>query len=128
MAPHGYNLTKCKDGRIAGWKASKETREKMKQGTILQHANRDRLGCVSFNKRQNKYYVRGPPPNKKSIGYYFTEEKAIKALNHFNASGKCMESDRIRRKYGTGSVRKSKNGKRYEAMHTKNKKKKIQNI
>tara|TARA_B100001093_G_scaffold514686_1_gene589296 strand:- start:348 stop:1043 length:696 start_codon:yes stop_codon:yes gene_type:complete len=121
MTPHGYNLTLGGEGK-SGHKASKETREKIKQSAIRRHANRDRFGCVSFHKKENKYQVYGPCPDQKHIGRYFTKEKAIEALKHYNASGECIESDRTMRKKGTGSIKKSNNGKRYVAHYTKNRK------
>ncbi len=121
MVPHGYNLTVGGEGST-GFKHTDETLKKMSQAAIRQHANRDRFGCVRFHKPSNKYQVRGPGPESKYIGMYFTKAKAEESLNHFNATGECIESERIRRKKGTGSISKSKNGKRYEAMYTKNKK------
>jgi group I intron endonuclease len=121
MCPNGYNLTLGGEGNI-GWKPSKETREKMKQTQLLRQANRDQVGCVKFDKRYNKYQATGPSPESKYIGLYFTKEKAEKALINFLKMGECIESDRTQRKNGTGSIRKTKNGKRYEAKYTKNKK------
>ena len=120
MRPYGYNLTKGGEG-MSGYKHTDEAREKCKQAALRQQANRDQFGCVSFYKRQNKYQVRGPYPESKYIGMYFTREKAEQALKHFLQTGECIESDRrIRRKKGTGSIK--KRGKRYRAVYMKNKK------
>ena len=121
MRPNGYNLSLGGEG-LSGYKASKETREKLSQAAIRCHANRDQFGCVTFVKTENKYQVVGPYPESKFIGRYFTKAKAEKALNNFLKMGERMESDRIRRKRGTGSIYKSKNGKQYRAAYTKNKK------
>ena len=122
MAPHGYNLTTGGEG-ISGLMHSKETREKQKQSAILHRANRDRFGNVTFNKRRNKYRVKGPKPESKCIGDYFTKEKAEEALNHFNATGERIASDRKNRKMGTGGIQKTRRGKRFLASYYKNKKK-----
>ena len=121
MAPNGYNLTKG-GGGIRGYKHTDEAREKISQAAIRQQANRDQVGTVTFNKRKNKYQVRGPEPVRKYIGRYFTKEKAEHALNHFLKTGERMDSDRKNRKKGTGFIIKSKNGKRYQARYRKNKK------
>ena len=121
MAPHGYNLTLGGEGK-SGFQASNETREKNRQAMLIHQANRDRFGTVTFRKRENKYQVVGPRPDCKFIGLYLTKEKAENALNYFNASGEIIESDRKYRRRGTGSIRKSQNGKRYEAKYDKNKK------
>ena len=119
MVPHGYNLTLGGEG-MSGYKPSKKTRKKISQSNILYQANRDRFGTASFDKNKNKYQVHGPRPELKCIGYYFTKEKAEKALSHYNASGERIDSDRIQRKKGTGTI--GKRGKRYRARYTKNKK------
>jgi len=121
MPPHGYNLTKGGEGK-SGFQASKETCEKMSQAQLIRQANRNQFGCVSFDTSRNKYQAYGPRPDQKFIGRYFTKEKAEEALNHFNAIGECITSDRTQRKMGTGSIGKSRNGKRFEARYTKNKK------
>ena len=121
MVPHGYNLTLGGEGST-GFKHTEKGREKIKQANIRRHANRDQFGCVRFHKPSNKYEVRGPGPDQTFIGLYFTKAKAEESLNYFNATGERIESDRIRRKKGTGSIHKRENAKRYEAMYTKNKK------
>ena len=120
MAPNGYNLTRG-GGGTRGYKFTPKQRENCRQAVILRHANRDRFGCVSFNKRQKKYLAIGPGPDQKIIGRYFTKEKAMKALNQFNKSGERIDSDTTMRKRGTGGIR--KRGERYEAHYKKNKKK-----
>ena len=120
MRPHGYNLTLGGEGST-GLTHTKKTREKMKQSAIRRAANRDRFGCVFFEKSFKKYRARGPRPGEKSIGLYFTKQKAEEALKYFNETGEHIESDRrSRRKMGTGTIR--KRGKRYEARYTNNKK------
>ncbi len=119
MRPYGYNLTKGGEG-TSGYKKTPEQRENSRQAAIRHQANRDQFGTVSFYKRQNKYQVRGPYPESKFIGYYFTKEKAEESLTHFFKTGERIESDRIQRKKRTGSIK--KRGKRYQARYTKNKK------
>tara|TARA_B100001093_G_scaffold520364_1_gene615080 strand:- start:4660 stop:5253 length:594 start_codon:yes stop_codon:yes gene_type:complete len=121
MRPHGYNLTKGGEG-CSGLKHTDETLKKMSQSHTLRHSNRDQFGTLSFDKSHNKYRARGPSPDRKCIGRYFTKEKAEEALNHFNATGECIASDQTIRKRGTGGIKKSNNGKRYVAHYTKNKK------
>ena len=119
MVPFGYNLTLGGDGRL-GYIASEQTRKKMRQASLRQHANRDRIGSVCFGKSVNKYLVCGPCPDQKHIGLYFTKEKGEQALKHYLKTGERMDSDRTERKKGTGSIQ--KNRKRYRARYKKNKK------
>ncbi len=122
LYPNGYNLTKG-GGGIRGYKHTRKTREKISQAAIRREANRDRVGTVAFNKSNNKYAAYGPCPDTKFIGYYFTKEKGEQALTHFLKKGERMDSDRtMRRKLGTGTISKSRNGKRYVAKYQKNKK------
>ena len=121
MCPYGYNLTRGGEG-TSGYKASKETREKLSQATIRHQAKRDRFGSVDFQKKHNKYRARGPGPMEIHIGMYFTRAKAEKALKHFLKSGERMESDLVTRKRGKGCI--VKRGKQYRAIYTRNKKKK----
>ena len=121
VAPNGMNLTVGGEG-VSGYKYTTEQRENRSQANIRRHANRDQFGTVSFRKKEKKYVVSGPQPASKYIGYYITKEKAMKALNHFNETGECIDSDRIQRKRGTGTIEKSNNGKRYRAKYDKNKK------
>ena len=118
LTPNGMNLTLGGDG-TSGYEYTPEQREKNRQTAILQHANRDQFGCVSFSKSRNKYQVRGPKPDRKYIGHYLTKEKAIEALNQFNESGKILESD-IKKRKSMGCI--YKRGKRYVARYKKNKK------
>ncbi len=103
LAPNGMNLTLGGEG-MSGYKRSKESCEKTKQGLIVYYANRDQFGTVSFVKSKNKYVVYGPAPDCKYIGQYLTKKKAKEALNQFNESGKILESDRKKRRRGTGSI------------------------
>ena len=112
LAPVGYNLTTGGEG-LSGYKHTEELIRKMHNG---------RYGCVYFNKRIKKWQVTSARPEQKFIGLYFTKEKAEEALKHYNETGECMESDRTIRKCGTGSICKSRNGKRYRARITINKK------
>ncbi|MAJ58657.1 MAG: hypothetical protein CL936_00930 [Deltaproteobacteria bacterium] len=121
LAPNGYNLTLGGEG-CSGLKLTDEGRENCRQAAFRREANRDRFGCVLFHKRSNKYQAIGPHPDRKSIGYYFTKEKAEEALSIFLKTGERIECDRKTRKKGTGTIIKTKNGKRYVAQYTKNKK------
>ena len=107
--PNGYNARHNK-----GFKLSEEHKEKLRQAK----ANRDQIGSVRFDKSRNKWRAYGPCPDSKHIGQYFTEEKARRALYHFNTNGLRMESDRIRRNMGTITKRRE----RYQAQYKKNKK------
>ena len=119
LYPNGYNLTRG-GGGMRGYKHTDEAREKISQAQIRRLANRDQVGTVTFNKSHNKYQAYGPFPDKKFIGYYFTKEKAEESLTHFLKTGDRIESDIKTRKKGTGGIRKQ--GKRYVAQYTKNKK------
>ena len=121
MTPHGYNLTKGGEG-TSGYKHTKETRNKIKQSNICRQSNRDRFGTVSFHKTRKKFRAIGPPPEHKIIGRYLTKKKAEEALNLFLKTGERIDSDRNMRKRGTGTIRKNKNGKRYEALYVKKRK------
>ena len=121
LYPNGYNLTKGGEG-VSGYKHTDEGRKKMSQVAIRRHAKRDQVGSVYFHKKHNKYQARGPCPDQKSIGYYFTKEKAEQALKHFLKTGERIDSDRTYRKRGTGTIQKSNNGKRFVAGYGKNKK------
>ena len=61
-------------------------------------------GCISYDSNKKRYRVQGPRPGKKHIGFYNTRVLALEALNYFHLSGKKMESDRTRRKSGTGTI------------------------
>ena len=121
LYPNGYNLTKGGEG-ISGYIFTPEQRENSRQAAIRRQANRDRVGSVTLCKMYKKYVVLGPYPDKKSIGRYFTKEKAEEALKHYLQTGERMDSDRKSRKHHTGTIRKSKNGKRFVAQYMKNKK------
>jgi len=71
-------------------------------------------GCVSYSEHHKKWRVDGPTPDRKFVGLYDNEEKAERARKLFVRTGERMESDRIRRKMGTGSIRVTKSG-RFEA-------------
>ena len=105
LAPNGYNLTKGGEG-TSGYTHTEAHRKKYFNGMI---------GSVYFNKKQKKWQARSSYPESKHIGRYFTKKKGIKALEHYKKTGECLESDRIMRKKGSGSIRKSDNGKRFEA-------------
>ena len=119
MFPNGYNLTTGGEGTV-GYKHTDETRKKLSQASTLYQANRDRFGCVTFDKRANKYKATGPYPESKYIGVYLKKDKAEEALTHFLKTGECIESDRTMRKIGTGTIQ--KRGKRFRARYWKNKK------
>ena len=67
-------------------------------------------GSVSFHKHIKKWEVKGPAPDQKFVGYYFTEEKANEALDLFRRTGKRMKSDIKTRRKGTGTIVPTKNG------------------
>ena len=67
-----------------------------------------------------KWRVRSARPENKCNGMYLTKENAEEALNHYQLTGECMSSDRIKRKRGTGNIKKKHNG-RYRARYTRNK-------
>ena len=119
MCPNGYNLTKGGQG-TSGYKYTPEQRENTRQVIIRRLVNRDRFGTVTFRKRDKKYNVYGPKPVKKHIGDYLTKEKAEEALKHYLKTGERIESDRMMRKKGTGTI--FKRGKRYRAVYRKIKK------
>ena len=106
LAPNGYNLTKGGEGS-SGYKHTDETRKKYFNGMI---------GSVDFDKKHKKWRARSSYPEYKQIGFYDTKKKAEEALEHYKKTGECLESDRTIRKKGLGSIRKSKNGKRYLAI------------
>ena len=109
MSPNGYNLTVGGDGgRLA-----EESRKKLSVSLKKYMANRPQFGAVSFNKQFRKWKVDSAAQAAQFVGYYFTEKKAREALDHYNKTGERMGSDRIRRKRGTGSVRKKRH--RYQA-------------
>jgi len=70
----------------------------------------DGSGCVTYIEKCKKWQVRGPAPDQKFVGYYNTKKKANEALDLFRRTGKRMESDRIIRKKGTGSIHVTKSG------------------
>ena len=74
----------------------------------------DGSGTVAFSQQKKKFVVYGPAPDRKFVGLYDTEEKAERARDLFCRTGKRMESDRIHRKPGTGSIRVTPNG-RFQA-------------
>ena len=121
LYPNGYNLTRGGEG-TSGYKFTPKQLKNCRQAQMRRQANRDQFGSVRFHKPMNKYRAQGPRPDQKHIGYYFTKEKAEEALNHFLQTGERMDSDRKTRKKGTGSIRKSRSGKRYIAEYRKNKK------
>ena len=70
----------------------------------------DGSGSVFYCEKHKKWVAKGPRPDRKFVGYYDTEERAHEALEWFRRTGKRMESDRIIRKRGTGSIRVTKSG------------------
>jgi group I intron endonuclease len=74
-------------------------------------------GCVSYCERDKKWEVKGPAPESKFVGLYFTKEKANEALEWFRRTGKRMKSDIKTRKKGTGNIRILPSG-RYSARIT----------
>lgn len=121
-APNGYNLTDGGDGG-SGVVFSEESRKKMSESRRRVLSNRDRFGCVFFDKRWKKWRVISAGPESKYIGVYSTKEKGIEALNLYNVTGECMPSERSNRKRGTGNIHKEPSG-RYRACYQKNRKNK----
>ena len=76
-----------------------------------------RSGCVSYSEQHKKWKVLGPAPDSTFVGYYDNEEKAERARDLFVRTGERMESDRIMRKKGTGSIHVTKSG-RFNARIT----------
>lgn len=74
-------------------------------------------GSVYYDEKHKKYRVNGPGPDYTFVGLYFKKETGDKALEWFNRTGERMESDRIKRKKGTGTFHITKNG-RYRAIIT----------
>ena len=97
---YGYNLTKGGEG-VSGLIHSDETKKKMAMSTKKHDAEK---GTISYNIDKKKWQVRSASPQYKFIGYYNTPEKALKALNIFNETGKRTE----RRK---GSIQLTKSNK-----------------
>ena len=62
-------------------------------------------GCVTYIEKRKKWQVRGPGPDRKFVGFYDTKKKAHEALDLFRRTGKRMESDRIMRRKGSGTIR-----------------------
>ena len=88
MAPHGYNKQRG-----------------------------DGSGTVTYNEYHKRWKVLGPAPDSTFVGYYDNEEKAERARDLFVRTGERMESDRIMRKKGTGSIHVTKSG-RFNARIT----------
>lgn len=119
MAPHGYNLTKGGEG-VSGMKQSAARIEKHRKFMIERNSKRKQFGSVSYRKKRKKWVVQSASPDCNLIGCYDTEGKARKALKLYNKTGKRMESDRSRRKKGTGCVRYDRG--KYVASIERNKK------
>ena len=80
-----------------------------REKTMVPHGyNKNRgegSGSVYYDEQQKKWKVLGPQPDQKFVGLYFTKKKANEAADLFKRTGKRMESDRIIRKKGTGTIR-----------------------
>ena len=87
----------------------------------------DGSGAVFYIKRRKKWRARGPGPDYKFVGLYFTKKKADKALDLFLRTGKRMKSDIKTRKKGTGSIRVTKSG-RFQARFTVKGKRKCKTV
>ena len=75
-------------------------------------------GCISFDKSTNKWCAKAH--KGKFIGRYFTKERAIKAVDMYNETGKIMPSDLT---IGPGSIKEystKTKGKRYMGRLTIN--------
>ncbi len=102
---------------------TEEQKEKLRQ----YQSNREQIGCVHFHTQKKKWQVYSARPEQKHIGFYFTEEKAREALNHYNLTGERMKSDRKNRKKGTGGIYPTPNG-RHQAQYMINGKRKYKNF
>jgi group I intron endonuclease len=103
FGPGGYNETKGGEGTF-GRICTEEQRMAQSKRTTKNH-NVEGGGCITFCKTQNKWVAIGcQVTGSKSIGRYFTKEKAIAALKLYNETGQCMPSDITMRRMGTGSV------------------------
>ena len=118
VAPNGYNLTPGGDGR-SGFQWSEAHKKMLSQRRLQFLSQRDQFGTVTYNKSHKKWHVKGVSPEQNHIGCYNTESKAREALKLYNETGKCMESDRVRKKRGTGSIYRRASG-RYRAEITQN--------
>jgi group I intron endonuclease len=67
-------------------------------------------GSISYAKNIEKWRVYGPQTSSGLsttgfyVGQYDLEKRAIEALDHFDKTGECLESDVTMRKRGTGSI------------------------
>jgi group I intron endonuclease len=104
----GYNQTLGGEGKF-GWICSEKTKEAIRKANTKNHTV-EGGGCIIFNKQFNKFQVIGKHPEKKSVGLYLTKEKSEEALDLYNTTGERMSSDIVRRRNGTGNIRKRKNG------------------
>jgi group I intron endonuclease len=103
----GYNRTKG-GGGTSGYTFTKEEIQKRSKRMTKNH-NVEGGGCVRIN--GGKWYVYGcKTDGKEYIGFYFTKEKAVKALELYNETGRCMPSETTYRKKGTGCILKKKGG------------------
>jgi len=118
MASNRYNLTRGGEG-LSGFKHRNETKEFLTEINRKRQSKRKQFGCIY--KRHKKWHVKGAFPEYKFIGIYNTKSKAREALNIYNETGKCMESDRVRKRRGTGTIHPTASG-RYSARITQNKK------
>ena len=109
----GYNCTKG-GGGFSGYKHTEEQLQAQSKRTRKNH-DVDGGGCIYF--KFKKWYVLGPQRQgiRKPIGFYDTKEKAEKALEEYNRTGRFMPSDTIHRKKGTGCV--IKNGNKFRATY-----------
>jgi group I intron endonuclease len=115
----GYNCTKG-GGGTSGYKYTEEQLQAHIQLRTKNH-DVDGGGSVSYCEKHQKWLTLACASTKKRhIGYYFTKERAIEALQIYNTSGRRMDSDVTIRRFGSGAIHEiiTKNGiKRFKARY-----------
>lgn len=100
----GYNLTEGGEG-MSGYEFTTEQRQAMSHSHIKNHTV-EGGGSICFNKASNKWQVRSKRNHEDktdgiTIGSYYTQETAAKALLLYNTTGERRPSDVIFRRIGT---------------------------
>lgn len=100
----GYNLTKGGEG-VSGYEFTEEQRQALSHSHIKNHTV-EGGGSICFNKTSNKWQVRAKRNHEDktdgiTIGSYYTQETAAKALLLYNTTGERRPSDVIFRRIGT---------------------------
>lgn len=105
----GYNCTLGGEG-VSGYNYTSEQCEAIRKRNTKNHSIPGG-GCIFFNKQYDKWQVTSKHPDRRHVGYYYTAEKANKALYLYNRTGEIIPSDTDIRKNNTGSISKLKSGK-----------------